>query len=469
MRIIPLALLAALTVACSGPQTTSVPTAASTASPQGSVSGAGQAIAPTAEQVAAAKQTLAAALPATVSAKTIERIAAGLRHFGADLQIARVEVGPDGVVNAPDGADVLVIKTSDTVQTKVVPPAGARAVVFEGAGGVNVTFDDRPAKGYRLADADTPADVTLTVNPAAAEASDPTIVNLIGALKKSPNVVVSTDNGATTATISGAPVLSVDAGGQLSTLVVPPPSDRVVALSSGQNNVSIQDGTNSAIFTGTGTNTIQAGTGITSVECSPQGSNTITQPDALVPLNVSFSKPVTVPPVVSPGGDGLIIDTGSTNTRILCDATISTFDSSDRLNLTVVTSRWDYLEIYYLAFLLERITDYDEWILGGRWSLWYEAWSRGAELKTVAEAMMRESRMAYVAQMSDQEVIDMIVQKTNLIRAQDLKVKLQDKLKQGMSRADLFVYVANSWANGFDEFRVDLDWGIIRIENRNII
>lgn len=466
MRIIPLALLAALTVACSGPQTTSVPTAASTASPQGSVSGAGQAIAPTAEQVAAAKQTLASALPATVSAKTIERIAAGLRHFGADLQIARVEVGPDGVVNAPAGADVLVIKTSDTVQTKVVPPAGARAVVFEGAGGVNVTFDDRPAKGYRLADADTPADVTLTVNPAAAEASDPTIANLIGALKKSPNVVVATDNGATTATISGAPVLRVDARGQLDTLVVPPPSDRVVALSSGQNNVNIQDGTNSAIFTGAGTNTIQAGTGITSVEFNPKGSNTITRPDSPVPLDVSFTTSVT-PPTPTLSGNSFVIDTGSASTRIQCDATIHTINSSNRPDFTVVTSRRTYNEIYFLTFLLERITDYEEWLLGGRWFLWYEAWSGGAELKTVAEAMMRESRMAYLAQMSDQEVIDMIVQKTDLVRAQDLKVKLQDKLKQGMSRADLFVYVANAWANNLDEFRVDDDRYSVSILRRN--
>lgn len=73
---------------------------------------------------------------------TISKILALTTQDNATVRFDTATPDSSGNVTVAAGAEVVLVASSDTVQTTLTPPANAPVVIFQGKGGVNVTFND---------------------------------------------------------------------------------------------------------------------------------------------------------------------------------------------------------------------------------------------------------------------------------------------------------------------------------------
>lgn len=87
--------------------------------------------------------------PAVFTSETVNQILELTTTAGTDtvVKFEQVVAPADGVVTVPAGTDVVIIASSDTVQTTITPPKNAPVLIFEGKGGVNVTLNDGVTAG----------------------------------------------------------------------------------------------------------------------------------------------------------------------------------------------------------------------------------------------------------------------------------------------------------------------------------
>lgn len=145
---------------------------------------------------------------------TIAKILALTTGTTAGSTVSFVDAAPDanGNVTVPAGAEVIYVKTSDTVQTTVVTPKDAPVIIFQGAGGVSASINDGPT----------------TVPASAAGVVDRVVVGTTG---KDKIVIADTKNSLVTI-------------GEGDTVVAGAGSDTIVA---GTGNSTIAGGTGHAI------------------------------------------------------------------------------------------------------------------------------------------------------------------------------------------------------------------------------
>jgi len=75
---------------------------------------------------------------------TISKILALTTKTDTTVRFDTVSPDASGNVTVASGAEVVLVNSSDTVKTLLTPPVNAPVVIFQGKGGVNVTFNDGP-------------------------------------------------------------------------------------------------------------------------------------------------------------------------------------------------------------------------------------------------------------------------------------------------------------------------------------
>ena len=81
-----------------------------------------------------------------LSEDTINRILALSTRDNNTVRFDPVAPDSEGNVTVPAGAEVVLVSSSDTFQTTIKPPANAPVIIFQGKGGVDVTFES-PSSG----------------------------------------------------------------------------------------------------------------------------------------------------------------------------------------------------------------------------------------------------------------------------------------------------------------------------------
>lgn len=85
---------------------------------------------------------LQASNPTVFSQTTIDQILALTTKDNTTVRFDSVAPDANGNVTVASGAEVVLVASSDTVQTTVKPPANAPVVIFQGKGGVIATIND---------------------------------------------------------------------------------------------------------------------------------------------------------------------------------------------------------------------------------------------------------------------------------------------------------------------------------------
>lgn len=95
------------------------------------------------EQGSAVSTALAKSSAEVFTAATITKILS-LTTKGTDTAVRFDDASPDasGAVTVAAGAEVVFVKSSDTVPTTITAPVKAPVVIFQGKGGVNASFND---------------------------------------------------------------------------------------------------------------------------------------------------------------------------------------------------------------------------------------------------------------------------------------------------------------------------------------
>lgn len=162
-----------------------------------------------------------------------------------DTTVRFDQVTPDssGNVTVPSGAEVVLVTTSDTAQTTIVPPANAPVVIFQGRGGVIATINDAAAS---VPSNDQPHVDRVVIGSAGND-------KIIVADARNTQVILGTGNSTVT---TGAGVDTVVAGLGNSTVVGGSGDYAVVKLAGNAANYQVSTTNGHAVVTDTTTNKV---------------------------------------------------------------------------------------------------------------------------------------------------------------------------------------------------------------------
>lgn len=182
--------------------------------------------------------TVSAALhnsnPTVFTDQTIANILALTTQSNSTVQIDQVSPDSGGNVSVPGGAEVVLISSSNTQQTAIIPPQNAPVIIFQGRGGVNVTLNDAPTAVH------TPGSVDRIVVGTAG--NDKIVV----ADARNTQIVLGTGNSSVYA---GGGIDTIEAGLGNSTIVGGSGDYAVVKLAGNASNYNVTVNNGHAIVT----------------------------------------------------------------------------------------------------------------------------------------------------------------------------------------------------------------------------